>query len=95
VVTAGIDAQKNHAIGIFRDGDDAFPFRNTEKFDLQEAYASWKFPVAEGLTLKAGKFNPWTVADSVPRRELAGAAHVSSARAAARGLSMTPGRAAS
>jgi hypothetical protein len=56
VVTAGIDSQKNHAIGIFRDDDDTFPFRNTAKFDLQEAYASWKFPVAEGLTLKAGKF---------------------------------------
>jgi len=56
VVTAGIDSQKNHAIGIFRDGDDTFPFRNTETFDLEEAYASWKFPVAEGLTIKAGKF---------------------------------------
>jgi hypothetical protein len=43
VLTAGIDSQKNHAVGIFRDGDDSFPFRNTEKFDLQEAYASYKF----------------------------------------------------
>ena len=56
VVTAGLDAEKSHAIGVFRDGDDTFPFRNTEKFDLQEAYASYRFPLAEGLTLKAGKF---------------------------------------
>jgi len=56
VVTAGLDSQKNHAIGIFRDGDDAFPFRNTEKFDLQEAYASYKIPLGTRLTLKAGKF---------------------------------------
>jgi hypothetical protein len=34
VLTAGIDSQKNHSLGIFRDEDDAFPFRNTEKFDL-------------------------------------------------------------
>jgi hypothetical protein len=56
VITGGEDAQKNHAIGIFRDGDDTFPFRNTDKFDLQEAYASYKFPLGTGLTLKAGKF---------------------------------------
>ena len=56
VVTGGLDAQKNHAIGIFRDDDDAFPFRNTAKFDLQEAYGSYKFPIGSGLTLKAGKF---------------------------------------
>ncbi len=29
VVTAGQDAQKNHALGIFRDKDDQFAFRNT------------------------------------------------------------------
>jgi hypothetical protein len=56
VVTGGLDAQKNHAIGIFRDDDDAFPFRNTAKFDLQEAYGSYKFPIGSGLTVKAGKF---------------------------------------
>ncbi len=56
VVTAGIDSQKNHALGIFRDTDDVFPFRNTEKFDLQEAYGSYKLPVGSGLTVKAGKF---------------------------------------
>jgi opacity protein-like surface antigen len=56
VVTAGLDSQKNHAIGIFRDGDDVFPFRNTEKFDLQEAYGSYQIPIGNGLTLKAGKF---------------------------------------
>lgn len=56
VVTAGQDAQKNHAIGIFRDDDDAFQFRNTSKFDLQEAYASYMAPLGSGLTLKAGKF---------------------------------------
>jgi hypothetical protein len=56
VLTGGQDAQKNHAIGIFRDDNDAFPFRNTAKVDLQEAYASYKFPLGSGLTLKAGKF---------------------------------------
>jgi hypothetical protein len=56
VVTAGIDSQKNHALGIFRSADDQFPFRNTKKFDLQEAYGSYKFPLGSGLTLKAGKF---------------------------------------
>jgi hypothetical protein len=55
-VTAGIDSQKNHSYGIFRDEDDAFPFRNTEKFDLQQAYVSELVPVGSGLTLKAGKF---------------------------------------
>jgi hypothetical protein len=56
VLTAGQDAQKNHAIGIFRDDDDAFAFRNTAPFDLQEAYLSYKIPVGSGLTVKAGKF---------------------------------------
>lgn len=56
VVTAGLDAQKNHALGIFRDDDDAFPFRNTRKYDLQEAYGSYTIPVHTGITLKAGKF---------------------------------------
>lgn len=56
VVTAGSDAKKNHSFGIFRDEKDAFPFRNTEWFDLQEAYVSGLVPVENGLTLKAGKF---------------------------------------
>jgi hypothetical protein len=56
VVTGGQDAQKNHAIGIFRDDDDAFPFRNTAKVDLQEAYGSYRLPLGSGLTVKAGKF---------------------------------------
>jgi|RhiMetStandDraft_4_1073278.scaffolds.fasta_scaffold05566_6 putative OmpL-like beta-barrel porin-2 len=61
VLTAGIpgtsnDSQKNHALGIFRGDDDQFSFRNTPNFDLQEAYASYKIPIGEGLTLKAGKW---------------------------------------
>src|SRR5512138_1589795 len=57
VVTAGIDSQKNHSLGIFRDLDDSPPlFRNTEKFDLPEAYIAYLVPVGEGLTLKAGKW---------------------------------------
>jgi len=44
VVTAGIDPQKNHSFGIFRDENDAFPFRNAEKFDLQEAARSGRSP---------------------------------------------------
>ncbi len=56
VITAGIDSQKNHSFGIFKDEDDGFPFRNTEKFDLLEAYVSGLVPVGSGLTLKAGKF---------------------------------------
>jgi hypothetical protein len=57
VITAGLDSQKNHSLGIFRDRDDQGPFfRNTEKFDLPEAYASFLVPVGNGLTLKAGKW---------------------------------------
>ena len=57
VVTAGLDSQKNHSLGIFRDRDDQGPFfRNTEKFDLPEAYASFLLPVGNGLILKAGKW---------------------------------------
>ena len=56
VLTAGEDAQKNHAIGIFRDKDDNFPFRNTPPFDLQEAYVSGRIPVGNGITVKGGKF---------------------------------------
>jgi hypothetical protein len=56
VVTAGIDSQKNHSLGIFRDIDDTFAFRNTKKYDLQEAYVSARLPIGSGLTLKGGKF---------------------------------------
>jgi hypothetical protein len=56
VLTAGQDAQKNHALGIFRGSDDAFPFRNTPAFDLEEAYGAYKVPLGSGLTVKAGKF---------------------------------------
>jgi hypothetical protein len=57
VVTAGIDSQKNHSIGIFRDLDDGLPYlRNTPKYDLAEAYGSVLLPIGEGLTLKGGKW---------------------------------------
>lgn len=57
VVAAGLDSQKNHALGIFRDADDQAPFyRNTAKYDLVEAYASYLVPLGSGLTLKAGKW---------------------------------------
>jgi hypothetical protein len=56
VLTAGRDAQKNHALGIFRSSDDTFAYSNTAPFDLQEAYGSYKIPIGEGLTLKAGKW---------------------------------------
>jgi len=54
VLTAGVDSQKNHSLGIFRDRDDQGPFfRNTEKIDLPEAYASYLVPMGNGLTVKA------------------------------------------
>ncbi len=56
VVTAGIDSQKNHSLGIFRGLDDAFPYRNTRKFDLQEAHVSALLPLGSGLTIKLGKW---------------------------------------
>lgn len=56
VVTGGSDSQKNHSLGIFRDENDTFPFRNTEPFDLQEAYLSLMLPIGDGLTVKGGKF---------------------------------------
>src|ERR1700687_1650304 len=41
VTTAGMDSQKNHSLGIFRDLDDGAPYyRNTAKYDLAEAYGS-------------------------------------------------------
>lgn len=57
VVTAGLDSQKNHSLGIFRSLDDQGPiFRNTQKYDLPEAYASYLMPLGNGLTLKGGKW---------------------------------------
>src|SRR5215471_13005545 len=54
VLTGGEDAQKNHALGLFRDSDDAPG--DTLIFDIQEAYVSYRLPVGTGLTLKGGKF---------------------------------------
>jgi hypothetical protein len=54
VLAGGEDPQFNHAIGIFRTADDAPT--DTDKFDVQEAYLSYKIPVGSGLTLKGGKF---------------------------------------
>jgi len=56
VLTAGQDSQKNHSIGILRSDTDAFPFRNTPWFDIQEAYISGRAPIGEGPQLKLGKF---------------------------------------
>jgi hypothetical protein len=57
VITGGLDSQKNHSLGIFRGVDDVGPlFRNTPKYDLPEAYASYLLPLGSGLTLKAGKW---------------------------------------
>jgi len=57
VTTAGMDSQKNHSLGIFRDLSDGAPYyRNTAKYDLVEAYGSVLLPLGEGLTVKAGKW---------------------------------------
>ena len=56
VATAGLDSQKNHSLGIFRDEQDAFPFRNTHKFDVQEVYVSGRVPIGSGLVVKGGKW---------------------------------------
>ncbi len=57
VTTAGMDSQKNHSLGIFRDLDDGAPYyRNTAKYDLAEAYGSVLLPLGEGVTVKAGKW---------------------------------------
>jgi hypothetical protein len=56
VVTAGQDSQKNHSLGLFRDEDDEFPFRNTPYWDVQEAYFSVKIPLGSGVTIKGGKW---------------------------------------
>jgi putative OmpL-like beta-barrel porin-2 len=57
VVTAGLDSQKNHSLGVFRDADDSAPlYWNTAKVDLPEVYGSYLVPLGNGLTLKAGKW---------------------------------------
>lgn len=55
-LAAGRDAQKNHSLGIFRGDTDAFAYRNTPWFDLEEAYGSVMIPLGSGITLKGGKF---------------------------------------
>ena len=55
-LTAGLDSQKNHSLGIFRSREDQFPFRNTSKFDVLEAYVSARVPLGSGLTVSGGKF---------------------------------------
>src|SRR5262245_53434950 len=56
VLNAGMDAQKNHSIGILRTDTDSFPFRNTPWFDIEEAYISGRIPIGNGPVLKLGKF---------------------------------------
>lgn len=56
VLAAGMDAQKNHSIGLLRENDDVFPFRNTPWFDPQEVYVSGRVPIGNGPVLKLGKF---------------------------------------
>ena len=55
-LTAGLDSQKNHSLGMFRGRNDQFPFRNTSKFDVLEAYVSARVPLGSGLTVSGGKF---------------------------------------
>ena len=55
-LTAGLDSQKNHSLGIFRSREDQFPFRNTSTFDVLEAYVSARVPLGRGLTVSGGKF---------------------------------------
>jgi hypothetical protein len=55
-LTAGLDSQKNHSLGMFRSREDQFPFRNTSKFDVLEAYVSARVPLGNGLTVSGGKF---------------------------------------
>ena len=51
------DAQKNHAIGIFRDEDDSFAFSNTEPSSTcRRRTDRTRSRSGSGLTLKAGKF---------------------------------------
>ena len=47
----GTDARLVHALGLLDDQDG-----DEEQFDLLEAYASARFAIAHGLTVKAGKF---------------------------------------
>ena len=55
-ITGGKDARKNHALGMFRGDDDVFPYEDTVPIDILEAWGSYKIPIGEGLTIKAGKF---------------------------------------
>src|SRR6266849_43804 len=55
-LTAGLDSQKNPSLGIFRSREAQFPFRNTSKFDVLEAYVSARVPLGSGLTVSGGKF---------------------------------------
>jgi hypothetical protein len=55
-LAAGQDAQKNHSLGILRDDNDAFPFRNTPWFDLEQAWVSARIPVGDGPVIRVGKF---------------------------------------
>jgi hypothetical protein len=36
--------------------NDAFPFRNTPRFDVEEAYISARIPIGNGPVVKVGKF---------------------------------------
>lgn len=57
VVTAGLDSQKNHSLGIFRDLDDQAPlYRNTVTYDVPDAYGSYLVPLGNGVTVKAGRW---------------------------------------
>ena len=56
MLTAGIDSQKNHALGIFRGDDDQFAFRNTVDLRSAGSLRLLQAPPRNGLTLKAGKF---------------------------------------
>src|SRR5256885_4109153 len=56
VLTAGQDAQKNHALGIFRGTEDAFPLLTTPPLDLQQAYRAFNVPLGSGLAVEGGQF---------------------------------------
>ena len=59
VVTAGLDSQKNHSLGIFRDRDDQGPFfRNTEKFDLPEGLRLLPGPGGQRPHPEGGQVGP-------------------------------------
>ena len=63
VLTAGVDSQKNHSLGIFRDRDDQGPFfRNTEKIDLPEAVtrSTGMDAVLPGSAARSASTRDWT-----------------------------------